>query len=65
MSKFSSWAKRGLLVLSPLVVAMAAAAAGPADGLPASVRDAMQRDLGMNSSQLAQYQKIERLATLQ
>jgi streptogrisin C len=65
MSKLASWAKRGLFILSPLVVAMAAASAANAGNLPASVRDAMQRDLGLNSAQLSQYLKIERLATLQ
>src|SRR6478736_7738246 len=67
MRKFASWAKRGLFVLSPLplVLAMAASAAGPSDSLSASVRTAMQHDLGMTSAQLAQYLKIERLATLQ
>lgn len=67
MSKFASWAKHGLYVLSPLTLAlaMAASAAGPSDRLPASVREAMQRDLGLSSAQLAQYMKIERLATLQ
>ncbi|HEY5849484.1 MAG TPA: S1 family peptidase [Lysobacter sp.] len=63
MRKFASWAKRGLLVLSPLplVVAMTASAAAPSDQL----RAAMQRDLGMTSPQLSQYLKIERLAELQ
>ena len=67
MNKFASWAKRGLFVLSPLplVVAMAASAAGPSDRLPASVSAAMQRDLGLTSAQLSQYLKIERLAMLQ
>ncbi|GAB3380203.1 S1 family peptidase [Lysobacter fragariae] len=67
MRKFASRAKRGLFVLSPLslVVAMAASAAGPSDNLPASVRAAMQRDLGLTSAQLSQYLKIEHLATLQ
>jgi len=61
MSKLASWAKRGLFILSPLVVAMAAASAANA----ASVRDAMQRDLGLSQAQLSQYLKIERLSTLQ
>jgi streptogrisin C len=61
MSKLASWAKRGLFILSPLVVAMAAASAANA----ASVRDAMQRDLGLSPAQLSQYLKIERLSTLQ
>jgi hypothetical protein len=65
MRKFASWAKRGALVLSPLplFVAMAASAAGPSDQVSASVRAAMQRDLGLTSAQLAQYLKVERLAT--
>jgi hypothetical protein len=67
MRKFTSWAKRGLFVLSPLplVVAMAASAAGPSDQVPASIRVAMQRDLGLTSAQLSEYLKIERLAPLQ
>lgn len=67
MRKFTSWAKRGLFLFSPLplVVAMAASAAGPSDQMPASVRGAMQRDLGLTSAQLSQYLKIERLAMLQ
>jgi len=67
MSKLASWAKRGLFVLTPvpLVIAMAASASGPNDSLPRSVQLAMQRDLGMSPAQLAQYQKIERLATQQ
>ncbi|WP_324906970.1 S1 family peptidase [Lysobacter sp.] len=43
---------------------MSASAATP-DNLPAAVRAAMQRDLGLDSAQLAQYLKIERLANLQ
>lgn len=67
MRKFSSWAKHGLLVLSPLtlMIAMAASAAGSADNVSASVRKAMQRDLGMSSAQLSQYLSIERLAAQQ
>jgi len=66
MRKFASWAKRGLYLLSPLplLAAMSASAAQP-DTLPASVRAAMQRDLGLDTSQLAQYLKIERLASVQ
>jgi streptogrisin C len=44
---------------------MAASAAGPADQVSPAVRAAMQRDLGLTSAQLAQYLKIERLATQQ
>lgn len=67
MRKFASWAKRGLLVLSPLplVFAMTASAVGPADNMSPTLRAAMQRDLGMTSAQLSQYLKIERLAELQ
>jgi streptogrisin C len=67
MSKFATWAKRGLYVLSPaaLAIAMAASAAAPADGMAPGLRAAMQRDLGLTSTQLSQYLKVERLATLQ
>ena len=46
-------------------VAMTAAAAGPADDVSPSVRQALQRDLGLTSAQVAQYLKIERLAQQQ
>jgi streptogrisin C len=68
MRKFVSRAKWGLLVVSPLalIVAMAASAAGaPKDGVSPTLRAAMQRDLGLTSTQLSQYFKIERLAELQ
>jgi streptogrisin C len=67
MRNFASWAKRGLYVLSPLplVVAMAASAAGPSDQMSPAVRAAMQRDLGLTSAQLSQYLSVERLAALQ
>ncbi|MGH8108491.1 MAG: S1 family peptidase [Arenimonas sp.] len=67
MRKFAFSAKRGLLILSilPLVCAMAASAAGPSDNVPATIRAAMQRDLGLTSAQLSQYLNIERLATQQ
>ena len=67
MRKFVSWAKRGLIVLSPLslAMAMAASAAGPSDSVSPSLRAAMERDLGLTSAQLSQYLKIERLAALQ
>ena len=67
MRKFASWAKRGLIVLSPLslAMAMAASAAGPSDSVSPSLRAAMQRDLGLTSAQLSQYLKIERLAAQQ
>lgn len=44
---------------------MTAVAAEPSDNLPAAVRSAMQRDLGLTSAQVSQYLKIERLASLQ
>jgi streptogrisin C len=67
MRKFGSWVKRGLLVVSPLsmLVAMAASAAGSGNTLPTAIRDAMQRDLGLNSAQLSRYLAVERLAMLQ
>ena len=68
MRKFASWAKRGLFVVSPLALlaAMAASAAGPSNpDVPASVRAAMQRDLGFTPAQLSQYLKAERLAAQQ
>jgi hypothetical protein len=67
MRKFISWAKRGLIVLSPLslAIAMTASAAGPSDTMSPSLRAAMQSDLGLTSAQLSQYLKIERLAALQ
>ena len=67
MRQFSSWARRGLSVLTPLplLVAMAATAAPPSDPLPASLRMAMQDDLGLSPAQLSQYLRIERLAALQ
>lgn len=67
MRKFASWAKRGLIVLSPLplVFAMTASAIGFADNMSPTLRAAMQRDLGLTSAQLSQYLKIERLAELQ
>jgi len=64
MRKLSSWAKHGLM-LSPLFVAMAASAAGAPDDVSPAVRSAMQRDLGLTSAQLAQYLKIERLASME
>ena len=64
MRKLSSWAKGGLM-LSPLFVAMTAAAAGASDDVSPAVRAAMQRDLGLTSAQLSQYLKIERLASME
>mgnify|MGYP006189147759 CR=1 FL=1 len=58
---------RGLLMLSPLslAVAMAASAAPAAPGhsLDPAVQAAMQRDLGLTGQELAQYLQVERLAT--
>jgi streptogrisin C len=68
MRKFATSAKRGLVLLSPLAlfVAMSVSAAAPTEGsVPASVREAMQRDLGLAPGQLAQYLKVERQAILQ
>ena len=58
----ASRASRGLLLLSPLAffISMAASAA-----IDPAARPALQRDLGLTSQQLAQYEKIERLAELQ
>ncbi|TNJ32664.1 S1 family peptidase [Arenimonas terrae] len=63
MRKFLAWAKRGLFVLTPLAV-FAAASASAADP-SATTRAALQRDLGLTSSQLSQYLKVERLAAAQ
>lgn len=67
MRKFASWARRGLILLSPipLFAAMTAHAADPSDTLHASVRAAMERDLNLTSNQLSQYLRIERLANVQ
>jgi streptogrisin C len=69
MRKFVSRAKRGLLVLSPIAVAVAmVAAAAPSSStntVAPAIRAAMQRDLGLSSAQLSQYLKIERLAAMQ
>ena len=58
----ASRASRGLLLLSTLAffISMAASAA-----IDPAARPALQRDLGLTSQQLAQYEKIERLAELQ
>ena len=66
MRKIGTWAKRGLFVVSPLVLllSMSVSAAGPTDrDVSPKVREAMQRDLGLSPAQLAQYLKVERLAT--
>ncbi len=69
MSKrnFFQWAKRGLIKLAPatLLVAMAASAAEPIDEMSSTLRNAMQRDLGLTTAQLAQYLRVERVAELQ
>jgi streptogrisin C len=69
MRKFVSRAKRGLLVLSPIAVAVAmvatAAPSPSANGVAPAIRAAMQRDLGLTSAQLSQYLKIERLTAMQ
>jgi streptogrisin C len=67
MRKSVSWTRLGLFAISPFVfsIAMAAPTAGPSDNVPAAVRTAMQRDLGLTSTQLSQYLKIERLAATQ
>ncbi|WP_290888738.1 S1 family peptidase [Arenimonas sp.] len=64
MRKFATWAKRGLIVLSPLALfaAMSASAAPHENSVPAAVREALQRDLGLAPGQLAQYLKVERQA---
>ena len=67
MQQSANRARIGLCVLAalPLVFAMASAsAAGPSDMSPA-VRQALQRDLGMSNAQLAQYLKVERLASVE
>ncbi|HET8818235.1 MAG TPA: S1 family peptidase [Xanthomonadaceae bacterium] len=69
MRKFVS---RGLLVLSPLTLAVAmAASAAPAtpdrpgspEALNPAVQSAMQRDLGLTGPEVAQYMQVERMAT--
>ena len=66
MRKFASWARRGLIVLSPLSLAMAmTASAAGADTVSPALREAMQRDLGLSPAQLNQYLKVERLAAQQ
>lgn len=68
MQRFASRAKRGLFVLSPLalVIAMSASAATPPPGdnggIAPTVKDAMQRDLGLLPAQVDQYMQVERLA---
>ena len=64
MRKLSLWAVGGLM-LSPLFVSMVASAAGAPDDVSPAVRSALQRDLGLTGSQLAQYLKIEHLASME
>ena len=66
MRKSDSRAKRGLLLLSPLALALSmAASAAPSSDVSPALRVAMQRDLGLTSQQVDQYLKVERLATTQ
>ena len=66
MRKSVSWTRLGLFAISPFVFAVSmTAAAGPSDNVPAAIRAALQRDLGLTSAQLSQYLKIERLAATQ
>ena len=68
MRKFATWARRGLLAVSPLalLLAMSASAATPGERpVSPAVRDALQRDLGLAGPQLDQYLRIERLAERQ
>ena len=58
----ASRASRGLLLLSPLAFFISLAANAAID--PAA-RPALQRDLGLSNQQLAQYEKIDRLAEQQ
>ena len=66
MGNFFKRTKLGLMGLAPatLLFAMAASAA-PIDEVSPTLREAMQRDLGLTHAQLAQYLRIERLAELQ
>ena len=67
MGKFSKRAKRVLIGFAPamLLVAMSASAAEPIDAVSPTLREAMQRDLGLSKAQLGQYLRVERLAELQ
>lgn len=64
MRKFTTWARRGLLALSPLalLLAMSAQAAPGERPVSPAVREALQRDLGFAGPQLDQYLRVERLA---
>ncbi|MCF7220719.1 alpha-lytic protease prodomain-containing protein [Marilutibacter chinensis] len=59
MRKFS------MSVLAATVAMAVSGAAFAADDLPPALKAAMQRDLGLSGTQLAQYLKTERLATQQ
>ena len=66
MRKLVLRARRGLLVALPtLFFAVSAVAAGPADDVSPSVRQALARDLGLTPAQVAQYLRIEKLAQQQ
>jgi streptogrisin C len=69
MHTFASRAKRGLLVFSPIALAIAMVASAAPTSSDTSVapviRSAMQHDLGLTSAQLSQYLKIERLQAQQ
>jgi streptogrisin C len=67
MRKFVLRAAHGLLLTVPLtlLLAMTAAAAGPAEDVSPSVRQALQRDLGLTPAQVSHYLKVERLAQQQ
>jgi len=69
MHKFVSRAQCGLLVFSPIAMAIAmAASAAPSSsdtGMAPVIRSAMQHDLGLTSAQLTQYLKIEHLQAQQ
>ncbi|ROU06665.1 S1 family peptidase [Lysobacter enzymogenes] len=54
-----------LSVLAAAVALTASGAALAADDLPAGLKTAMQRDLGLSGNELAQYLKAERLAAAQ
>jgi hypothetical protein len=68
MRKLVLRARCGLLsavFASASVFGMAAMAAGPADGVSPSLRQALQRDLGLTPAQVSQYLRVERLAQQQ
>ncbi|MGH8173005.1 MAG: S1 family peptidase [Rhodanobacteraceae bacterium] len=67
MGNFFKRAKHGLIGFVPaiLLVAMSVSAAEPIDEVSPTLREAMQRDLGLSREQLSQYLRVERLAELQ